>query len=382
MQYKGVLLIIAGVAVLCALSRGSACAEVASQPPSGRSGTAQSQKESFQDSFVQLGDKGGETIIVKEPGSPLSPGYLEPSIVDDAFDRHVGQRIAAVTRDARLGVSKIPGYDDALDVVGKYSPLAFELGFTLTSKYIWRGQNLGDRACWQPYVKTSTKFLPLGTFSFTYWANLLKNGNEEGEDDSPDTEHDFYFDYNFDMLAGAKLLGVEAGQWPYLLRKAADFNLAIGIWRYWFPPTGTSDNEFYGTVTYNWPLNPYVTIVNDFTAGTGIWYEVGVAQSFDLKLVTVAGYSKLGYNHKQWSASSKLQTFEFGFSLPIPVGAHMCIEPFLSYSKRLKKTYFYTQYEEATGFDGDGNEVTTTFDQGNILTGDEFYGGFKYMINF
>jgi len=335
----------------------------------------------FEDKFVQLGEKGGHTIIVSEPGPKTETRFLDPLVVDESFDRYVGTRIASLVGDKKLAVSKIPGYDDALEEFGKVSPVSFELGFALVSKYIWRGQNLGDRANWQPYVKAGTKFLPLGTASFTYWVDFLKDGNEEIEDSPADIEHDFYFDYNFDLLAAAKLAGIDYETMPYLLKKAVDLNFAIGIWRYWYPTTLTSTNELYGTVTYNWPFHPFVTLVNDFSANTGMWLETGICQNFDLKLFTVSFYSKLGYNDRQYCSSSKLQTLEFGFSLPIPLGTHMKIEPFISYSKRLNKTYFYTEVEQ-TELDADGNEVTTTVQQGNILTRDEFFGGFKYAINF
>lgn len=354
----------------------SASGAAAGRPDDGTTSAA-----GFKDKFVLMGEKDGHTIIVSEPGSQTETRFLDPLVIDESFERYVGKYCASAVGNKRLAISKIPGYDDALDEFGRVSPVSFELGFALVSKYIWRGQNLGDRANWQPYVKAGTKFLPLGAASFTYWVDFLKDGNEEIPDSPVDIEHDFYFDYNFDFLAAAKQAGINYEAMPYLFRKAVDINFAIGIWRYWYPTSLTSTNELYGTVTYNWPFHPFVTLVNDFSANTGMWLETGISQNFDLKVFTVSFYSKLGYNDRQYCSSSKLQTLEFGFSLPIPLGTHMKIEPFISYSKRLNKTYFYTEVEQ-TEIDADGNEITATVQQGNILTGDEFFGGFKYAINF
>ncbi len=290
--------------------------------------------------------------------------FLDPEMVDHAFDDLIGRRIAPIVRDNKLAVQQVPYCDDALDQFGKYSPFDFELGFTLTSKYMWRGQDLTPpRACWQPYVRVSPDFEPIGNFCFTYWTNIASGYPTD------DTEHDFYLDYNLDMLDLLKTVGVKKDTMPYLVRKALDFNLAAGWGYFFYPPSGACTDEVYGTVTYNWPFHPYVFFTNDYRLGNGVWCETGISESFDLKLFILNYYTKIGYNHRQWSVSSKLQTLELGFSMPLPLGKHMKIEPFLAYSKRLNKTYYTTANEDGSS-------------DWHIRTRDNFFGGFKYVINF
>jgi len=314
---------------------------------------------------------GKEVVKTELPAPEQKLCFLDPQIVDKNFDLLVGRHIAAVVGDKKLAIEKMPVMDDALDEFGKISPLAFETGFTLSSKYVWRGQNLGNRASLQPYAKAGTKFLPLGTLSFTWWGNFMPDGVSEGV--TVDTEHDFTFDYNFDFLTLLKKGGIQTDSWACPFNKLLDFNYATGFIYYHFPPTRTSSNEYYNVLTFNWPFHPYLAAYNDFGPGNGLWYEWGFSQPWDLKLFTVNSYVKFGYNKKQWCSSSKLQTMEYGFSLPIPVGKHMKIEPFISHSVRLNKTYYYTQVD-----DGNGNLV----EQGNVLTQNEFFGGFKYSISF
>ncbi len=323
---------------------------------------------------VEFGGKEEAAAKAADPAGPASDEklcFLDPKVVDKAFDNYVGKHIAAAVGGNKLAVEKIPVMDDALDEFGKVSPVGFETGMTLASKYVWRGQNLGSRACLQPYAKAATKFLPLGTFSFTWWGNYMPDGVSEGT--TVDTEHDLTWDYNFDFLALLKLGGIDASGWPCPLGKLLDLNYATGFIYYDFPPSKSYSREYYNIITMSWPLHPYIGLYNDFGAGNGIWIDMGISQPWDLKLFTVNSYLKFGYNKNQWCRSSKLQTMEYGFSLPIPIGKHIKIEPFLSHSVRLNKTYFYTQVD-----DGNGNTV----EQGNVLTQNEFFGGFKYSINF
>lgn len=290
----------------------------------------------------------------------VKPRFLDPEIVDSACYNCVGKTMGKCTGNIKLGIPEIPYWDTTLDKFGKVSPLYFELGFTLANKYIWRGQDLGNNVSWQPYVKSGHDFGPLGNPSFTYWVNITndyKGGN--GKDNS---EYDFVFDYNLDILKAAGLLGVEQEKMPYLIKKAIDINFSTGYIYYYFPPYHTDTKEVYWTIRYNWPLHPYVSIINDIDAGRGIWYEWGICEELDFNIVKVCAYAKLGYNKNQWISGSALQTLDFGGSIPFPIGKHMAIRPFLSYSKRLHRTY------------PEGSE--------DVITHDELYGGFSYSINF
>ena len=282
--------------------------------------------------------------------------WLEPEIVDNAFEQLVGRHIEKVTGDQKLKIAKIPGFDDALDEIGKISPFDIEIGFTLANIYLWRGQNLGNDASWMPYVTVSPDFEPLGDLSFTYWADITQH--MPGKDD---LEYDFVVDYTVDILEILKLVQYDPETSPYLLTKLMDISFSTGYIYYWFPPSCTDSHEVYWSMEYNLPLHPSFAIYNDFDQGRGIWYEWGVSQDFDLKLITLSTFATLGYNHRQWGESSKLSIFHFGGSVPFEIGTHTVIEPFLSYSKRANRTYT-----------ADGSDLTT----------DELYGGFNFSIGF
>ena len=282
--------------------------------------------------------------------------FLEPEVIDNAFDACIGKTIESIVGSGRLGIERIDGYDDFLDRFSELSPFDFELGFTLANIYLWRGQTLGSDTSWMPYVTVSPDFEPLGDISFTYWVDITKD--TPGKDD---LEYDFVIDYTVSMLELACLIGFKKENAPYLLEKALDFSFSTGYIYYWFPPAGDDSYEMYWGVEYNLPFHPTMTIYNDFGDGSGVWLEWGVSQDFDLKLVTLSTFATLGYNHRQWGKTSALSVFQFGGSIPLSIGTHMTIEPFLSYSARLKKT-----------FDDDGAN----------LTHDAWYGGFNFSIGF
>ena len=282
--------------------------------------------------------------------------YLEPEIVDNAFEQLLGQHIEKVTGNKKIEIEKIPGWDDGLDEFGKISPFDFEIGFTLANIYLWRGQNLGNDTSWMPYVTVSPDFEPLGDLSFTFWADITQH--MPGKDD---LEYDFAVDYTVDILDLLEILNYNPQTAPYLLTKLMDISFSTGYIYYWFPPSGTDSHEVYWAIEYNLPLHPSFAIYNDFDAGRGIWYEWGVSQDLDLKLFTLSTFATMGYNHRQWGKTSALSTLHFGGSVPIALGTHTTIEPFLSYSKRLNRTY--TE---------DASDLTT----------DELYGGFNFSISF
>lgn len=286
-------------------------------------------------------------VIAEEKARPT---YLEPSILDDALDFSEAVDLPA------FGIEEIPGFDAALDKFDEISPIDFEIGFSLVSAYIWRGQNLGSDASFQPYVTASPSFEPLGDLSFTYWANITKN-----EPDRNEREFDYAVDYNFDMPELLALFGYDADETPYLLHKVFDFNFDTGYIYYDFPPNGgTKSQEVYFGVQYNLPLRPSFFIYNDWDRGRGLWLEWGISQDINLGVFTVATYATMGYNKSQWGESSALSTLDMGASIPIAIGKRMTIEPFLSYTKRLNPTY----------------------SGGADLTHDELYGGFNWSLTF
>jgi len=141
-----------------------------------------------------------------------------------------------------------------------------------------------------------------------------------------------------------------------------DFSFDTGYIYYKFPPQpDTKTQEVYFGIEYNLPLSPSFYVYQDWDRGRGLWYEWGISHDLDLKFFTLSTYAKMGYNHRQWGTTSALSTLDFGASIPIAVGSHMTVEPFLSYTKRLKATYT---------------------DDETDLTHDELYGGVNWSITF
>jgi len=291
------------------------------------------------------------SVYAEDGDETAAPRYLDAAFLDEILDFSDAISLPA------LALPEIPIVDPALDAVNEALPLDFELGFSVVSAYIWRGQNLGSDASFQPYVTVSPSFEPLGDLSFTYWVDITKN--EPGKNAR---EFDFVVDYSFDFLEGIGYLGYDEEKAPYLLSKAFDFTFDTGYIYYKFPPQpDTKSQEVYWGVEYDMPLHPSFSIYNDWDRGRGIWYEWGISQDINVGVVTLATYATMGYNHKQWGTTSALSTLDFGVSMPVPLGTHMTIEPFLSYTKRLNPTYT---------------------DDGADLTHDELYGGMNWSITF
>ncbi|MDX9703698.1 MAG: hypothetical protein RBU23_11755 [Candidatus Auribacterota bacterium] len=281
---------------------------------------------------------------------------FDPSFPDVVFEQYVGQHIAPVVGDARFGIKRIDGYDDALDKFTEVSPIDIEIGFTLANMYLWRGQNLGSDTSFQPYVKASPDFEPFGDLWFTFWVDFTQNSRDKNE-----REQDYIVDYTFPFLDLMKYSGIVNDDTPSFVSGILDFDLTSGYAYYRFPADGTDTHEFFFKIAHNMILNPYIAIYHDFDQGGGTWIERGISHDFDFKLFTLSTFAILGYNHHQWAKTKSLTNLHFGGSIPIELGTHMIIEPFLSYSKRLGSTR------------DDFNER---------IVHDELYGGFNYSIGF
>ena len=262
-----------------------------------------------------------------------------------------------------LGIERIPAIDDAFDDLSEAIPFGYETGFSLASEYIWRGQTLAGDVSWQPWFTISadtSEFsdVSLGAFAFTYWANI--STNQPGKNTSH-TETDLVFDYsvNFsDILSWFDGDGEPEEPW-------LDFNYNFGVIRYQFPTSAPDDDttEIYFGFTLDTILSPSLYLYHDWDAGSGQWWEFSISHDFDLKAFTLSTYAKLGYNCEQWASpgTSQFTTFDFGWSIPIPVGAHMTFEPFLSYSSNLNGA---------------------TAPGGAALTSDVLYGGVNHSLSF
>ena len=282
--------------------------------------------------------------------------YLEPEIVSNFFDAHFGSHLEKLVGNNRLEIKSLHGLDDALDSLGNISPFDIEMGFSTANMYLWRGQKLGSDTSFQPFVSASPDFEPFGDLVFTFWTDITKDTPGKN-----DLEYDFVVEYTFHMLELLKIIGCDESNCCYPLKKLLDFNLSTGYIYYWFPPATDDSHEIYWKLAYNLPFNPSFLISHDIDAGDGVWYEAGISQDFDLKLFVLSTFATLGYNHRQWGKTSAFSIFQFGGSIPVSIGTHITVEPFLSYSKRLKRT---------------------STDDETDLVHDELLGGFNFVIGF
>ncbi|MBN1493755.1 MAG: hypothetical protein JW938_06360 [Candidatus Omnitrophica bacterium] len=244
----------------------------------------------------------------------------------------------------KLAIPTIPYFDEALNTFTEVSPIDIEIGFTVASAYIWRGQNLGSDTSFQPYFTVSPDFEPegFGDISFTTWANITKNNSPDFNQNHNET--DFSIDYSIDVLEyGSISAGYIYYDFPHVEDDSAD-----------------ETQEFYVGASLNVLLSPTFTWYHDFDAGSGEWITFGISHDFDLKVATIATHALLAYNKGQWGAREGFSSLDFGASLPIPIGDHMTIEPFISYTKRLDEVW----------------------DDNQGLVHDELYGGFGYSISF
>jgi len=284
-----------------------------------------------------------EGVVIAEE---TEPGFLDPEILDNFFS--IGDYDGPT-----LGIEEVPGIDNVLDAIDEALPVYFDIGFSVVTAYIWRGQNLGSDASFQPYVTAGIDAIPAIDFSFTYWADITKN-----EPDRNLREVDYATDFNINILEALELIGYEPNDNPYLANKLFDFTFDTGYIYYDFPPNGGSKSqEVYFGVEYNLPLSPSFFIYNDWDRGRGAWLEWGIAQDLDLGAFTVCTYATLGYSKGQWGADEQFSTLDLGASIPISLGKHTTIEPFISFTKELE-------------------------DDGAGLVNDELYGGMNFSIAF
>lgn len=216
------------------------------------------------------------------------------------------------------------------------------------TKYIWRGQNLGDDPVIQPEVAISKWGL-----TASFWGNYntrVKKSDDSTISTQEFTEFDNTIDYTFNVGDMSKKFDLgEAG----LL---APLSLSTGYIYYIFPNQNQhskkfdSDEIYLGGV-YSCFLNPSFKWYYDFEQGRGSYLQWGISHTFDLGSgITADTAITAAYNVHQWTPKTGWSDMNFSGGVNIPVLRYFVIRPNMAYSLILNRsTYNDAQKNEFYG---------------------------------
>lgn len=216
------------------------------------------------------------------------------------------------------------------------------------TKYIWRGQNLGDDPVIQPEAAISKWGL-----TASFWGNYntrVKKSDDQVISTQEFTEIDYTIDYTFNVGDMSKKLDLgDAG----LLKP---LSLSTGYTYYTFPNQNwhskkfDSDEIYLGAV-YACFLNPSFKWYYDFEQGGGSYLQWGVSHVFDLgNGITADTAITAAYNVHQWTNKTGWSDMNFSGGVNIPVFRYFTVRPNLAYSLILdRRTYNDAQKNEFYG---------------------------------
>ena len=195
--------------------------------------------------------------------------------------------------------------------------LDVELGAGIFSKYIWRGQNLGNR----PVIQPSATIGKDG-WSLNVWGNMPVNDKDPAGRAWNFNEVDYTVDYSgtYDMV-----------------------NYSAGFILYSFPrpvgnqPGSPEAHEIYGTIGIDTLLSPSVTVYRGTKASDGWYVNAGVSynavvtEDISVDLGANLGWADENYNQDYWGLKTNaLNDFVLSASVPLNV-AGVEIVPSVSY---------------------------------------------------
>ena len=198
---------------------------------------------------------------------------------------------------------------------------------TFETKYIWRGQTLGD----DPVIQPGASISDYG-FTFSVWGNYDTGSLDRF------TEWDYVFDYTFNIGEARELFGFSKGG-EFL----DPLGISLGYTYYTFPNLdgdAYDSHEFYVGLAYDILLQPFITYYYDFDSGEGSYLEFGIGHSFDLgsEIESNIGITA-GYNGSQWGFDSSMSNLLFSGDMSIPLFEYFTISPNVNYSLALDDQY-------------------------------------------
>ncbi len=234
-------------------------------------------------------------------------------------------------------ITQIPAFSDVLNPdwvpdIKKpdWAPdISAEVAFE--TKYICRGQNLGD----DPVIQPGGSIILKG-FTFSVWGNF-----DTGDTDRL-TEWDYIFDYTFNIGELREKLATGGGIFKFM----DPLSVSAGYTYYTFPTVehdekGAHDShEFYIGASYDTLFQPFITYYYDFDTGAGSYLEFGGGHTFQLPGNIALNLGIItGYNAGQWGYDRSFSNTLFSGSVDIPVLKYFTISPDVNYSLALDKQY-------------------------------------------
>jgi len=181
--------------------------------------------------------------------------------------------------------------------------LAKDVDFNLTtdiySKYIWRGQNLGDDTVTQSGLSAAYKDI-----TASVWANYDTGAGDEW------TECDYTLDYTVPL--------------GFLDKKLEKLSASVGYTYYTFPNLDTDETsqEVYLGIALDVLLSPAFTFYYDFDTGDGTYLEGAISHTFEFNSFSISPSVTVGYNSGQWGYDSSWSSALFGLNVSVPLGEY------------------------------------------------------------
>lgn len=195
--------------------------------------------------------------------------------------------------------------------------LDVEVGVDLFDKYIWRGQNLGNRPVIQPSATIGKNGLSLNV-----WGNMPVNN----EDPAGRAWNFNELDYTLDYSGSVGMINYSGGFILYTYpRPVID------------QPTSTEAHEIYGSIGLGTFLSPTVTVYRGTKASNGWYVNAEISHSIDLvkdtalELSASLGWADEKYNQDYWgSKTNAINDLVLTAAVPLIVG-DVTIVPSISY---------------------------------------------------
>ncbi|HNX90908.1 MAG TPA: hypothetical protein PKY78_09030 [Candidatus Omnitrophota bacterium] len=215
------------------------------------------------------------------------------------------------------------------------------------TKYIWRGQNLGD----EPVIQNDYSLSKWG-LTLDLWTNYSLNTDKSKDAGRYQeyTEIDYTVSYFMNFGKTADMLKTTC---PELLKP---LNFTTGYTYYTFPNVDWSSrlfdtNEVFFGTSYDCLLKPSFTWYWDVDQGKGSYYKFGISHTFELPGgITANVGTTIAYNDEQWTTRSGWSDMNFTGSITIPFLGYFTVTPTVSYSLILDRdTYEDAQSDQFYG---------------------------------
>ena len=191
-----------------------------------------------------------------------------------------------------------------------------DAGAAVYNQYMFRGFNLSDGASIQPSLNLNAKSEEYGTLSAGFWMHL-PGESKSYKGKFEELDNTLKYSYAFE-----------------------DATLSVGnIW-YTYPNHSDhikSTEEVFASLAFNAPLNPVLSVYEDYKVYDAQYYELGFSHTFSGfcggSEASVTPFATFGFgtNSKKVYADNGLEQVTVGTSMAIPLGA-LVLGPSINYT--------------------------------------------------